>query len=148
MKGLPRLKELIEGIGRIREKIVIAEEMGVDSAVIAGSSLSLDALNNMLESLAKDEAGRIRDSKGPKIPAGPGDLDGDDKGNNPGGVPGAPVHQGHRARLVHRGRQEQAEAVPEDLQTQFAFTAAAKNPSGPGIAASKPGSSSPTGLKS
>jgi hypothetical protein len=57
MQGLPRLKELLKEMNRIREKIALAEEMGVDSAVVAGSSLSLNALRAMLEGLAK-EVGR------------------------------------------------------------------------------------------
>ena len=102
MRGLARLKELLEEIGRIRDKIDLAEKMGVDSAVVDGSSLSLDALREMLAGLekevgraaiadareeihrAEEEAGRIRDGKGPKNPAGPGDRDGDGGGDGNG----------------------------------------------------------------
>lgn len=102
MRGLARLKELLEEIGRIRDKIDLAEKMGVDSAVVDGSSLSLDALREMLAGLekevgraaiadareeihrAEEEAGRIRDGKGPKNPAGPGDRDGDGGGDGDG----------------------------------------------------------------
>lgn len=102
MQGLPRLEELKKEMGRIRKKIALAEEMGVDSAVVAGSSLNLDALREMLEGLAKevgraaiaearneikqaeDEAARIRDGKGPKKAAGPGDPDGDGHNGNGG----------------------------------------------------------------
>lgn len=106
MRGLARLKELLEEIGRIRDKIDLAEKMGVDSAVVDGSSLSLDALREMLAELekevgraaiadareeihrAEEEAGRIRDGKGPKEPAGPGGRDGNGRGEADGGGEG------------------------------------------------------------
>lgn len=94
MSGLSRLRELKEEIERIKEKKKLAEEMGVKEASMDTTPLDLDAVEKLLEELRKEigqaaiveahreiqntvqEAQRIRDGYGPRIPAGPADKDG------------------------------------------------------------------------